>query len=223
MPKWFAPVLLVSLCMFALGVAGLVVVSGMGREETPLDDDPFAQDQGLDQLEILDFRLFDQTGEIIEPSILDGEITIANFFFTNCVLVCPQMNGEMYNVTTQLDDTGVRFLSFSVDPEHDTLEVIREYADRFGVEDERWRFLTGDREQIERLVRDGILFHLGDDPDEENRIELPSGESMANVLHPSKFFLIGPDRRILGLYSYLFQEDLDALVDRARTLDRLNG
>lgn len=219
MPKWFAPAVLVSLCMFALGVAGLVFVSGI---DTGDDDTPWHQPVGLDQLELLDFRLFDQDGNIVDRSIFDGEITVLNFFFTNCVLVCPQMNGETYGMTLDLADTDVSFVSISVDPDHDTIDVIKKYGGDFDADPEQWRFLTGEREQIERIVRKGFLFEVGPDDDPNNIINLSDGSSMPNLYHPSKFFLVGPDRRILGLYSYLIEEDIEELVDRARTLDELN-
>jgi len=223
MPKWFVPVLLVSLCMFALGVAGLVVVSGMSSDDTSVsDDDPYRQAQGLDSLTLLDFQLFDQTGAIVDRSIFDRQVTILSFFFTNCQLVCPLMTGQMYGIADALGDTDVRFVSISVDPEHDTIDVIREYAKRYDADPDRWRFLTGDRDQVVRLVGDGMRFHLANDTNDDNQIALTDGSTMPNIIHPSQFFLIGPDRRVLGLYSYLIEEDVEELTRRARVLSNLD-
>jgi len=222
MPKWFAPVLLISLCMFALGVAGLVAVSGITDGDARKHGDPHHQADGLEQLEILEFQLFDQTGQIVDRSIFDGEITILNFFFSNCLLVCPLMTGETYGMTQALGGTDVKFVSISVDPEHDTIDVILEYGLQYDADPDQWRFLTGDRDQIVRLIGEGMMFHLANDTDQDNTIPLTDGSTMPNIVHPSQFFLIDRDRRVLGLYSYLIDEDIAELTRRARQLSKLD-
>lgn len=81
------------------------------------------------------------------------------FFYSSCPDVCPLQSARMAHLQRDLaDQPDVRLVSISVDPEHDTPEVLRDYAQRFGADPERWLFLTGDKVAIHRLARDG--FHL---------------------------------------------------------------
>lgn len=215
MPRWIVPLLGASVLVFAVGLVALFEVTRAGGGGK---DDPFAQDPNLAELELLDFRLVDQTGTIVDRSIFDGQITILNFFFSHCVLVCPQMNGEMYSLERSLKDLPVQFVSISVDPEHDTVAHLREYAKNFDAEAPRWRFLTGDPGEAERMVREGMHYDLSVDTDETNTITLEDGSTMPNLNHPSRLFLIGPDHKVLGLYSYQDEDDLRELKRRVRAM-----
>ena len=99
---------------------------------------------------------------------------------------------------------GVQFISFSVDPETDTPEVLSEYAARFGAEEGRWRFLTGDRRVIYDLARNG--FHLVAEADSEG------------IAHSTKFILIDQSAMIRGYYDSDDEESMRSLITDLHSL-----
>jgi len=103
-----------------------------------------------------DFQLTDQDGQSYGSEQLRGKIWIADFIYTTCPGPCPMISSRMSETQKPLRDTDVELVSFSVDPEHDTPAVLREYAARLNAQPSRWHFLTGDKDAIYRLSRDGF-------------------------------------------------------------------
>lgn len=210
-----------SLHLIAMGVAGvgllvtvaLMIALGARRPAPPA---PTVPDQGLEGMSFPEFALVDQNGTPQTQALLDGHYTIVDFMFTNCPMICPAMTGRMAELQATLADTGVRFASLSLDPANDTPDVLREYASHFGADHSTWTFLTGDRERVWSIVTDALHFELREMS--ENQITLANGSKMPNILHPTRFILVGPRRQILGLYSYGEPEQLAMLARRAREL-----
>ncbi len=242
MPRWFAPLLIVAVVGLALSVSAALMLRARQAEKAA-EARRLAQEQAhvstnarldvrraslaellrpipepLGELSIPEFNLVDQDGKPADQSIFDGRVTVLSFVFTHCVLVCPMLTGRMYEQYENLAGTSVRFVSISVDPANDTPERLRQYAAAFGVDHSRWRFLTGDAATIRRIASESLKFDVSDDPDESNRITLPDGESMANIRHPDRMILVGPDRRLIGLYSPNFEDDRAALTARLRAI-----
>ncbi|MEX0655641.1 MAG: SCO family protein [Phycisphaeraceae bacterium] len=141
------------------------------------------------------FELTNQAGQAVGLDDLQGKVWIANFIFTRCPSICPMVTGRMADIQRTLEQEDrlddVRLVSFSVDPQHDTPEVLREYGERFNARFERWQFLTGDHNRIWRLIEDGFLLHVA---------EAPEDPAMP-IMHSDKFVLIDRDGRIRGYYS----------------------
>jgi len=121
----------------------------------------------------------------------------------------------MMDLNRQLEGTGVRFLSISIDPERDTPEVLREFASRFEADHTRWAFLTGEPEVVHGI---GEEMGFAIQANEDDKIPTRDGGLMANLIHPTSLLLVGPDRQVLGRYSYQFDEEMEALAERARRL-----
>ncbi|MCA9288117.1 MAG: SCO family protein [Phycisphaerales bacterium] len=196
-----------------LVTVALTVAVGMQRPERP---DPRAPDQGLESLRIPDFELTDQHGEAATAAILDGHYTVVDFIFTSCPFACPAMMGRMAQVQDSLAGTGVRFASFSLDPQRDTPEALREYLSNYSGDPATWTLLTGDREVVWSIVRDALKFELEDDAD--TMITGRDGTSMPNIRHPIRFVLVGPGREVLGMYKSDDPESIAALEERVRLL-----
>lgn len=178
--------------------------------------DPLSPDDNVKDLKIPAFTLRDQDGKTIDNSVFAGRITIVDFFFTHCKLICPVLTQHMTDQQRALKGTDVRILSISVDPEHDTPEVIKQYASDHGADPTRWTFATGDRQAIGAIVEGGMKFAVGDDPNPDRMIELGGGKKMNNIVHPSWFALIGPKGEVLGIYLAEMEQDMEALTQRAR-------
>jgi cytochrome oxidase Cu insertion factor (SCO1/SenC/PrrC family) len=106
-----------------------------------------------------DFRLVERSGRTVTQADLRGKIWVASFVFTRCTGPCPQITGTMAKLQSELSGQDVLLVSFTVDPDRDQLADLREYADHFGADKERWLFLTGPKDVIDPLCEKG--FGLG--------------------------------------------------------------
>jgi protein SCO1/2 len=177
--------------------------------------------------EVPDFALTERGGRQVTRADLLGKVWIVDFFYTECPDTCPLQSANMARLQDALaQEPDVCLVSISVDPEHDTPEVLSEYAARFGADPDRWIFLTGSRDAIYRLAIEG--FHLGVvDRGEQTRRE--TGEGLAwlgrasawahpvpnadrkPVLHSSRFVLVDRQAQLRGYYHGTDWESLDRL------------
>ncbi len=110
-----------------------------------------------------DFSLIERSERRVTRASLAKLVWVTNFFYTNCPDVCPLQSARMARLQRDFaDQRDVRLVSISVDPKHDTPEILRGYAQRFGADPERWLFLTGDKTAIHRLAQDGFHLSVGD-------------------------------------------------------------
>jgi len=100
------------------------------------------------------FTLTDQTGKLFDSRALDGQVWVANFFFTTCPSTCLAQNRRLAELQHDPDLADVQFVSISCDPDTDTPEVLADYAARFQADPSRWRFCTGPLDYIQRIGRD---------------------------------------------------------------------
>jgi protein SCO1/2 len=158
------------------------------------------------------FELVERDGSTVTLAELAGRPWVADFVFTRCQVVCPYLTGKMAELRRRLP-AGSRLasVSISVDPEHDTPEVLRVYAEGKGISGRDWLFLTGERDAVRGLIRDGFLLAVEDTPD---NVAMP-------VMHSSRFALVDGAGRIRGYYSPLEQDsELDRLIEDAAALER---
>lgn len=194
----------------------------------------------LEKLEVYgrvpDFVLIERSGKRVTLADLLGKVWVVNFFYTECTDTCPLQSANMARLQADLaNERDVRLVSISVDPEHDTPEVLAEYAARFRADPERWLFLTGPRDAIYRLAIEG--FRLGVvDQGQKARHGLgevwawwgpPSawGHPVPNperkpIIHSSRFVLVDRQAQIWGYYHGVDWESLERLRPNVRILLR---
>ena len=103
------------------------------------------------------FSFTNQIGELITNKDYEGKVYIVEFFFTTCPTICPIMNYnlvEIQNSFSEFDNLG--FASFTINPAYDTIEVLSDYANQFGITNKNWNLLTGDKEEIYKLANNGF-------------------------------------------------------------------
>ncbi len=159
-----------------------------------------------------EFKLVERSGKEISLSDLKGHVWIANFIFTRCQTMCPLMTRQMALLQKKLSDVSIYFISFSVDPQHDTPEVLSKYASQYGADSEKWFFLTGERKEIWKLVAEG--FHLGVDDATPEEIE----KGAQPILHSDRFVLVDQTGTIRGFFNSSEPAKLDELVRKAKEL-----
>jgi protein SCO1/2 len=152
---------------------------------------------------IADFAFVNQVGDTIRKEDMEGKIYVADFFFTTCPTICPVMKKEMLRVYEQFKgEPNLRILSHSIDPNHDTQAVLKDYAEKLGVPDAAtWNFLTGDQEKIFEIGQTSYLTTtMADDME-------PGG-----FLHSGAFLLVDQQGRIRGVYDGTKTEQVDRLL-----------
>src|SRR5687768_16231081 len=152
--------------------------------------------------------LTDQEVKPFTNASVAGKFWVANFVFTRCAGPCPTMTAEMATLASQTEHPDVRFVSFSVDPEHDTPSVLKDYASRFGADHSRWSFVTGEKSRIFRLAERGMKISAA-----------PADENNA-IIHSEKFVLVDRDGWIRGYYDLRDADAMKKLPDDARALAR---
>ncbi len=178
--------------------------------------DPREPNEHMDALQVLPFELVNQDEQPVTDAILEGRYSVVDFIFTNCPFICPTMAVEMSRLSEDLGAHDIQFISISVDPTNDTPDRLRQYGSNFTDDFDRWMFLTGDRSLIWSLLGDGLQFNIDEDPN--TPVNIAGGGTMANINHPAHLILIGPNKRVLGIYHHNFRSDMDELAERLRLI-----
>lgn len=156
-------------------------------------------------------HLQNQLGDTVGLYDKHGKIIVANFFFTSCRSICPRLTANMAKLQrsfitggdtrNKIDTSIVQFISFSVDPQRDSVPVLKVYADRFGVNHDNWWMLTGSRDSIYRFAF------------EELKVDKFTDEPITpDFVHTSRFVLIDKDHVVRGYYDGLDSLSLGKLA-----------
>ncbi|MBD2755398.1 SCO family protein [Spirosoma validum] len=157
---------------------------------------------------IPDFRFVSQYGDTVTARTLDNKIYVADFFFTSCPTICPKMKVQLKRVYEKFKDKpDVMLLSHTIDPDHDSVSVLKEFADNLGVTGRQWLFVTGDREKIYDIAQDSYLVTAQSDP------SAPGG-----AVHSGAFILVDKAKHIRGIYDGTTEAGVDQLM---KDIDRL--
>jgi protein SCO1/2 len=154
------------------------------------------------------FQLVESSGDPLTTDHLAGHVWVANFIFTRCPDFCPALTSHMAGLQKTLADHAetIRFVSFSVDPGHDSPEVLRDYARRNGART-GWLFATGTREALTTLLMQGFHVAFAD-----------GGPPTSPITHSDRFVLVDRQQRIRGYYHGTTAAEIDRLARDARAL-----
>ena len=156
---------------------------------------------------IPDFKLTDQNGSPVTLKNFDNKIFVVNFFYTHCPSVCKLMNDNMSLFAAAYGKNKMlAFASITVDPEHDTAPVLKNYAAGFKASAApKWLFLTGDTSSIYNLARNGFLVNA-----------LQTGKD--DFIYADKFILIDKNKHIRGYYTAASTDEVNRLNDEIKVL-----
>lgn len=154
------------------------------------------------------FTLTERSGRPVTLEDLSGNVWVADFIFTRCRGPCPLMTHTMSRLAKNLP-AEIRLVSFTVDPDWDSPEVLRQYAQRHEAEPERWWFLTGPRNAIEDLVRNGFRLAVRKTPE----------DSQNPILHDTHFVLVDKKGQIRGYYDSSDPKEIQKLHEDVRALE----
>ena len=138
-------------------------------------DNNFSNDEKLAFIEINNepkkvptFSFVNQDGKTITQEDYKGKVYVVEFFFTTCPTICPRMNSNLVEVQNAFKGNGnFGIASFSITPELDTPEVLKEYAERYGIANPNWNLMTGEEEAIYELANKGFNIYVSRVEDDE--------------------------------------------------------
>jgi protein SCO1/2 len=205
----FVPVLLLAL---VVSVVILVVASRMGGGHPKGSADELSDSALSKRLEPLfpapEFRGVDQSGRPVTRESFRGKVWVADFIFTQCKTVCPLITSRLVQLQRRLVGVDARFVSFSVDPAHDSPEVLAAYATKWAPDETRWTLVANDEAGLKALAAG---FHV---TAEKGSTELDP------ILHSSVFLLIDGEGQVRGVFHSDDRDDLKALEGGVRALTK---
>lgn len=117
--------------------------------------------------QVPEYSFTDQNGKTITNQDYAGKVYVAEFFFTTCPDICPIMTENMIKIQNEfLGNPNVGIASFTIDPNHDTPEILKTYAKEKGITKIQWHLLTGEKDKIFKLANEGFNLYVGETPNE---------------------------------------------------------
>lgn len=157
---------------------------------------------------IPNFKFVSQEGKVTTQRDFDNSVYVANFIFTSCQGVCKKMSLQMTRVHDKFkNDPSVKIVSYTVDPERDSVEALKQYAAMYNATPEKWFFLTGPKKEIYDLAQHGYFL-----PVQENT------DGVVDFVHSEKFILVDRDKHVRGIYDGSSQKDVDRLLTEIEIL-----
>ncbi|QOI96253.1 MAG: SCO family protein [Flammeovirgaceae bacterium] len=162
---------------------------------------------------IADFEFVNQDSALVTNRTFENKIYVADFFFTSCRTICPKMKTQMLRVYDSIQSMpDVLILSHTIDPEHDDVARLHDFAERLGVSSAKWHFVTGEQDKIYDIAQTSYFATAMVDKSE------PDG-----FIHSGAFLLIDKQRRIRGKYDGTMEEDVNRLIKDIKRLRQEYG
>ena len=157
-----------------------------------------------------DFAFVDQYGAPFDAKALDGQVWVANFIFTRCPNICPKFTAKMGALQDKSKGelSALKMVSFTVDPDYDTPEVLKAYGEKHRADFSRWTFARGAKPELEKVIRDGML----------QPMDWGDGKDLNSVVHGSYFALVDGNRQVRGVYRFSEPGAVDEVMRDAHIL-----
>lgn len=192
-------------CLTVLGMLLFLALSSARKNPQAMPTMNAAESSDLPVLfDLPAFKLLDQDGHEFTDAGLRGKPFVASFVFTHCAGPCPMMFGKMKQMQTNVPDSNIRLVTFTVDPERDTPAVLKEKAKQLGANEDRWIFLTGDKDAVHKLLKDMLMPTPGPDDDP--------------LMHTTQFYLFDAAGECRGRYYSTVDDDMAQLKKDAEML-----
>lgn len=148
------------------------------------------------------FSFTNQKGNIFSDKDLEGKIYVASFFFASCKGPCPKITTQLARVQEKFKAVrDLKIISFTVDPQRDSVAALNDYGKKFMVNPNKWSLLTGDKKDIYELAMKGFFANAGE------------GNANDDFFHTENVMLIDKERKVRGLYLGTDPKEIDRLMD----------
>ena len=174
--------------------------ANLGEVDPASIEDPKPSHPPEDEEWLSRFELTERSGRTVKSEDLLGQPYVVSFFFSTCPSICVQQNQKLKELQDEFAGEGVRFVAITVDPETDTPEQLREYAARFGADDDQWLFMTGDLTYIRRIGAEVFRQHAD------------------KQVHTERFILVDANGEIEGFYDWPQKQQFAKLKETIRNM-----
>ena len=170
---------------------------------------PHAESRLKEYYQVPFYKLVNQLGDTVTSDDLKGYVYVTDFFFSSCTSVCPKLSNHISQLQKNYkDEQRIKFISITVDPMRDSVATLKKYAEKFGAFDNKWYFLTGDKDSIYRLGEKGFYLSV---------VDSANGEQQ--YTHDSHLVLVDGTGMIRGYYKVL--EDSTQMDSLYNNIERL--
>jgi protein SCO1 len=159
---------------------------------------------------VSDTPFLDQNGKPFTPASAAGRVHVVSFVFTRCAAICPPLVSSLKKVQAATAGTDVALVSYTVDPEHDTVAVLNTFAAARGIDSSRWTLLTGTVSGVHQVARD---LYFADDDGMRRSLSDPN-----TFLHTEKVLLVDREGHIRGIYNGTQPFEIQKLMEDIRAL-----
>lgn len=197
--------------LYITGIFALILmITGCETKKLPFYGEPEVVKKVVDGKEteqtiyptIPDFSFINEDNETVTEKDFKGKVYVADFFFVTCPTICPVMKKNMLTVYEEYkDNPDVKILSHTIDPEHDTPEILKKYATDLGVKGKMWQFVTGDKEKIYDIGQKHYMVSA-----------LEDSSQAGGYIHSGAFVLVDKDRHIRGMYDGTTEDGTAKLI-----------
>ncbi|RYE35806.1 MAG: SCO family protein [Sphingobacteriaceae bacterium] len=154
------------------------------------------------------FSFVNQERKTITEENLKGKIYVADFFFTSCPSICPTMQRNMLTVFKAYEGKAdFKLVSFTIDPRHDTIPVLKTYAEKLGAKPDQWYFLLGKKEEVYQLAEKNYLVSVSED-----------GRAPGGFVHQGWLVLVDKKGRVRGAYDGTDKKQVEQLIADVKVL-----
>jgi protein SCO1/2 len=151
------------------------------------------------------FKYATQFGDSLSSDSLKGSIYVADFIFTSCASVCPELSKTMAQIQQNfVDNPEIKLISFSIDPIRDSIPALKDYADRYGAVKGKWYFLRGDTSAVWKMAEEGFKVPV---------VFTPEGGLGNEFTHTERIALVDVDGKVRGLYNGTDPAQMDSLYN----------
>lgn len=154
--------------------------------------------------QIADFTFVNQDSQLVNNETFTNQIYVADFFFISCPTICPVMKKQMIRVYERFkNNPEVALLSHTIDPRHDSISVLKEYASQLGIETSKWHMVTGKQDAIYDIALKSYMVTAMEDS---------TAKDEGGIIHSGAFLLVDKNRRIRGQYDGTKEEEVNLLM-----------
>lgn len=198
--------------IMVLIIGVLSILYYKNKNNTPIKQLPyFAPPEFADKSKytLPNFSFVNQYGLVTDSRTVRNKIYVADFFFVTCTSICPIMANQMQRVYHQFqNDTNILIISHTVNPEEDSVHILKKYAEDHGIYDKKWLFVTGNKKHLYEVARKGYMLNVE-----------PGNGSTEDFIHTQQFVLIDRTGHIRGYYDGTDSIEVNRLIIDIKVLE----
>lgn len=197
--------------LIVLGTVTVSMAATTGLEMFGPRKDPIraGADFGETPYPLGSFRLNERSGKAVTEADLSGDVWVAGFIFTRCPSSCPRITSVMKGLQGPFRKAGVKLVSLTVDPKHDTPEVLRAFATGYGADPSAWWFLTGPKEELYPLILERFHISVAETPGEDRK------PGIEDISHSPLLALVDKGNQVVGVFDSNDADQVRDLLKRA--------